>query len=317
MEQPTDILLKELGAGACLRDDHGTLSLEVPAGVSLSKPVVLTNLLRDDADLESQQSLCIRLREGSRAQVVVTDRSVTDQPFHSTHDVDVCVDAGAALDLFFTEETTAATIVESRVRAVTAGTLRMGFFSIGSGNATHSVDASFAADDATLHLFGMAVLSGRQQVTNHLDVVHDHRHCTDRELFKYVLDEDAVGRFEGLVRVLPGAAGTDSQQLNRNICLSRSARMYAQPQLIIDHDDVKCSHGATVGQLDENALFYMQQRGISRHEARLLLLASFFDEVISRVTVESLRDRLTLLAESRLRGEMDHCVACGICKNNP
>ena len=96
--------------------------------------------------------------------------------------------------------------------------------------------------------------------------------------------------------------------------MTREARMYTQPQLEIYADDVKCSHGATVGQLDENALFYMQQRGVSLHEARLLLMFAFVNEVTDRIRMEALRDRLHQLVEKRFRGELSKCRGCALCK---
>ena len=120
--------------------------------------------------------------------------------------------------------------------------------------------------------------------------------------------------FAGKVLVRPGAQHTNSQQTNRNLCATRDAHMYTQPQLEIYADDVKCSHGATVGQLDENALFYMQQRGISLHEARLLLMFAFVNEVIDTIRLEALKDRLHLLVEKRFRGELNKCRGCAMCK---
>jgi Fe-S cluster assembly protein SufD len=123
-----------------------------------------------------------------------------------------------------------------------------------------------------------------------------------------------VGAFAGKVLVREGSHHTDSQQTNRNLCATREARMYTQPQLEIYADDVKCSHGATVGQLDENALFYMRQRGISLKEARLLLMFAFVNEVTDFIRIDSLKERLHLLIEKRFRGELNKCGGCAICK---
>ena len=126
--------------------------------------------------------------------------------------------------------------------------------------------------------------------------------------------DQATGAFAGKVLVREGAQHTNSQQTNRNLCATRDAHMYTQPQLEIYADDVKCSHGATVGQLDENALFYMQQRGISLKEARLLLMFAFVNEVIDTIRLDALKDRLHLLVEKRFRGELNKCQGCAICK---
>ena len=101
---------------------------------------------------------------------------------------------------------------------------------------------------------------------------------------------------------------------NNNLLMGKLAEVDTKPQLEIYADDVKCSHGATVGQLDENALFYMQQRGISLKEARLLLMFAFVNEVIDHIRMDALKDRLHLLVEKRFRGELNKCQGCAICK---
>ena len=123
-----------------------------------------------------------------------------------------------------------------------------------------------------------------------------------------------MGVFAGKMLIRPHAQQTTSEQTNRNLCLTSCARMYAQPQLEIYADDVKCSHGSTVGQLDENALFYMQQRGIPADEARHLLMYAFAGEVIENIKIDALRDRLHMLVEKRFRGELNHCKGCSLCK---
>ena len=139
-------------------------------------------------------------------------------------------------------------------------------------------------------------------------------HCTSRQLYKYVLDDSAVGAFAGRILVREGAQKTVSQETNANLCSARTARMYTQPMLEIYADDVKCSHGSTVGQMDDAALFYMQQRGISEPEARLLLKSAFITEVIEAIPMETLRDRLQVLVDKRLRGELSKCEGCKLCK---
>jgi Fe-S cluster assembly protein SufD len=169
-------------------------------------------------------------------------------------------------------------------------------------------------EGAEINLSGVAIADKNQRVDNNTSIDHIAARCTSNELFKYVLDDSAIGAFAGLVTVRPGAQKTASQQTNRNLCATREARMYTQPQLVINADDVKCSHGATVGQLDDNALFYMRARGISLKEARLLLMFAFVNEVIDNIELEALRDRLHMLVEKRFRGELGACQGCSLCK---
>jgi Fe-S cluster assembly protein SufD len=159
----------------------------------------------------------------------------------------------------------------------------------------------------------MAIADKHQHIDNHTSIDHAVSDCTSYELYKYVLDDEATGAFAGKVLVREGAQHTDSQQTNRNLCLTRQARMYTQPMLEIYADDVKCSHGSTVGQMNDQALFYMRQRGISLSEARLLLKSAFITEVIENIPLEALRDRLHLIVDKRLRGELSKCEGCKLC----
>jgi Fe-S cluster assembly protein SufD len=154
----------------------------------------------------------------------------------------------------------------------------------------------------------------KQHVDNNTLIDHKVGHCTSTELYKYVLDDQAVGAFAGKVLVEHDAQKTSSQETNQNLCASKTARMYTQPMLEIYADDVKCAHGSTVGQLNDQALFYMQQRGISIKEAKLLLEFAFINEVIDKMELIPLRDRLHYLVEQRFRGQLSKCAGCRLCK---
>ena len=131
-----------------------------------------------------------------------------------------------------------------------------------------------------------------------------------------MLDDKAVGSFSGLINVEPEADKTEAYQSNRNVLASTEARMFSKPQLLIDCDDVKCSHGSSIGQIDQNALFYMRSRGIPEHEARLMLMQAFMNDVIDGVRLESLKDRLRHLVGSHILGNSASCHDCaGSCQN--
>ena len=149
---------------------------------------------------------------------------------------------------------------------------------------------------------------------NNTLITHKVPHCTSNELYKYVLDDKATGAFAGRVLVEHGAQKSSSQMTNQNLSASKTARMYTQPMLEIYADDVKCAHGSTVGQLNDAALFYMQQRGISVKEAKLLLEFAFINEVIDQMELVPLRDRLHYLVEQRFRGQLSKCEGCKLCR---
>lgn len=159
----------------------------------------------------------------------------------------------------------------------------------------------------------MALSDQNQVLDNYTSILHNKPNCHSTELFKYVLDDEAKGGFTGRLYVARDAQKTRAYQTNRNILLNRSAKMRTKPQLEIHADDVKCSHGATIGQLDEKAMFYMRQRGISEKEARLLLMYAFTADVIENIRIDALKDRIKMLVEKRLRGELSKCEGCSIC----
>ena len=128
-----------------------------------------------------------------------------------------------------------------------------------------------------------------------------------------MVDDEAVGAFAGKVYVAPDAQQTESDEVNQNICIGPDAHMYTQPMLEIYADDVKCSHGSTVGRLDDNALFYLRQRGIPLEQARQLLIQAFISQVVDYIPLEPLRQRLHTMVAERLKGELDQCVGCGLC----
>ncbi|MCC6916740.1 Fe-S cluster assembly protein SufD [Nitrosomonas sp.] len=161
---------------------------------------------------------------------------------------------------------------------------------------------TLAGENAGCEVDGLALIAGRQLADTHTFIDHANPHCRSRQLHKCIMDDSAHGVFSGKIMVRPHAQLTDARQLNRNLLLSDRARVDTKPQLEIFADDVKCAHGATVGQLDRESLFYLQSRGLTETVARNLLTYAFGGEVISRVTVPSLRQHLEqyILARTRI-----------------
>ena len=290
--------------------------LYVPKGVVVDKPIQLVNILRADVNFMVNRRLLVVLEEGAQARMLVCDHAMDDVNFLSTQVVEVFVGDNAVFDFYELEETHNSTVRFSNmyVTQEANSNVLLNGMTLHNGTTRNTTEVTLNGRGAEINLCGMAIADKNEHVDNHTFIDHKVSDCTSNELFKYVLDDQSVGAFAGKVLVRPGAQHTASQQTNRNICATREARMYTQPQLEIYADDVKCSHGATVGQLDEKALFYMQQRGISYKEARLLLMFAFVNEVIDTIRMDALKDRLHLLVEKRFRGELNKCQGCAICK---
>jgi Fe-S cluster assembly protein SufD len=171
---------------------------------------------------------------------------------------------------------------------------------MGGAMARHNLDAHLNAPNVETLMYGLYLTRGEQVVDNHTAIFHDHPNCRSWEVYKGVLDGKSRAVFNGKVFVQPEAQKTDAKQTNRNLLLSKQARVDTKPQLEIFADDVKCTHGATVGQLDDVALFYARSRGIPQVEAMRLLTYAFAAEVVSEVALAPVRDELDRLLLERL-----------------
>ncbi len=177
--------------------------------------------------------------------------------------------------------------------------------SLGGGLVRNDVNAVLAGEGIDCTLNGLYLVDGRQHVDNHMRVEHAKPHCASHELYKGVLDGKGRAVFNGLIHVHPGAQKTDAKQSNRNLLVSREAIANSNPQLEIYADDVKCTHGSTVGQLDEDAVFYLRSRGIGEEAARSLLTWAFASDIVERIKVEPVRKDLEEFLFARLpKGEI-------------
>ncbi|MBU8899059.1 Fe-S cluster assembly protein SufD [Corallococcus sp. H22C18031201] len=175
-------------------------------------------------------------------------------------------------------------------------------FNLGAALARNEVHAAFAGEGGDCTLNGLFVGQGTQHLDHRTDLDHAVPRCTSRELYKGVLDGRAHGAFHGRVRVRENAQRTDARQTSRNLLLSETAQVDARPQLEIFADDVKCAHGAAVGRLDENALFYLRSRGIDRAQAEQLLTHAFASELVRAVPEGNVRARVEAMLALKLPG---------------
>ena len=292
------------------------LLIYVPKGVVIDKAVQVINILRSDVDLMVNRRVLIIVEDRAEIKLLFCDHAADDKRFLATQVIEAYVGDGAALDLYCLEETHAKNVRVSNVFISQQANSRVNHnvITLHNGVTRNRTDLVFEGEGAECNLAGCVIADKQQHVDNNTLIDHKAGHCQSNELYKYVLDDNAVGAFAGRVLVRHGAQHTVSQETNQNLCAKKTARMFTQPMLEIYADDVKCAHGSTVGQLNDAALFYMQQRGISRKEAKLLLEFAFINEVIDKMSLEPLRDRLHYLVEKRFRGELNKCEGCRLCK---
>ena len=296
----------------------------VPKNVKVDRAIQVINILkatpqnaqRQVPDLMVNRRVLIILEEGAEIKMLFCDHAADDRNFLATQVIEAYVGENASLDLYCLEETHYKNVRLSNVYIDQQANSRVNHnvITLHNGVTRNKLDLTFSGEGAECQCYGCVIADKEQHIDNNTLIVHKVPHCTSNELYKYVLDDKAVGAFAGRVLVEHGAQKTASQMTNQNLTATREARMYTQPMLEIYADDVKCAHGSTVGQLNDAALFYMRQRGISLDEAKLLLQNAFINEVIDHMQLEPLRDRLHYLVEKRFRGELNKCDGCKLCK---
>lgn len=203
------------------------------------------------------------------------------------------------------------------IRMQSNSQLHMCTITLGGGHVRNNVEVRMLGEGCSCEANGLYLMDRDQQCDNYIFVEHAFPHCFSRELYKGIIDDSARARFNGHVLVQDGAIKTEAYQTNRNILLTDKAHVDTRPFLEIYNDDVKCSHGSTIGQLDEQALFYLQTRGISERVAITMLSYAFCDEVISSIAIERLRNAVGDMVKKRLHGELSSCADCAIACNNP
>jgi len=284
----------------------------VPEGAVLNKPVQIVNLVDSEDDIFNQHRNLMIVEKNAEVTIIICDHTLSPQKFLTNAVTEVYVGENAHFDIIRVqnEHNNAAKITHTFIHQEQNSTASSNNITLHGGLVRNSTHHFLGGEGAETRSYGLFLADRWQHVDNFVNVDHAFPNCTSNQLFKGVLDDMATGAFIGRIYVHQNAQGTMAYQQNNNILLTDDARMDTKPQLEIYADDVKCSHGATVGQLDDNALFYLQSRGINRHEARLMLMFGFAHEVIQNIKVEALRERLDNLVMQRLRGELSRCASC-------
>lgn len=287
--------------------------IHVAKDVKVEKAIQIVNISNPTIPLLSPRRVVIIAEEAAEIRVLLCDHSQTGTVEHlSLECVDIDVAENAHIELYDIEEGTATSRRLWLLNALQASHshLTVNTTYLHGGKTRNDFRIAVEGDYADTSLSGLAICADEQVVDNQVTLTHSGCHCTSRQLFKNALFDNSRGGFGGKIIVANGAMFTDASQTNRNILAGDNARMTAAPQLEIYCDEVQCSHGATTGQLDERALFYMQARGIPEDEARRMLTQAFMVDVIDNISFEVLRQRIHVLVEKRLSGAAASCDTC-------
>ena len=303
---------------------NDAIVIYLPKGTKAKTPIRIENILSGQQDTMAIRRVLIVMEELSEATIFLVDHvkgeegkaEQENKPAYLTLQVIevVCKD-GAHLDMYQLEETNEQCRLFSNlyVKAGRDASVRHNNITISNGITRNGIDVYLQGKGAEVSLNGAVIADRQQHVDNNTLIDHQVPQCQSGELYKYVLDDEAVCAFAGKIMVREGAQQTSSQETNNNMVANNDARMYTQPMLEIYADDVKCAHGSTVGVMDDAAVFYMQQRGIPVEVARTLLKNAFISQVIDEMHWTAFRDRLHILVDKRLSKE-ERCGTCRICK---
>lgn len=291
------------------------LVVYVPNGIKVERTIQVVNILRSDVDLMANRRVLVIAEDGAQVSLLFCDHDADDRNFLSTEVMEVFVGKGSQVRIYSLEQTLLKNKRFSNcyVRQQADSKVVMNNMTLHGGLTRNKLDIVFEGEGAEVEAYGFALADGTQHVDTNVLIDHKVGKCRSNVLYKYVVDKESVGAFAGKVLVREGAEKTESQETNANLCVSPNARMYSQPMLEIYADDVQCNHGSTVGQLDEAAMFYMEQRGVPEEEAKLLLEYAFVDEVLAQIPMSPLKDRIARLVEKRFRGEITACTNCNAC----
>lgn len=288
----------------------------VPDNTIVEQPIQLINILMSNVDFQVNRRILLIAGKNAQFKLLTCDHTVDDVKFVATQVTEIFADENSHVDFYELEETSEKTtrLASTFIHEEKSASVLTNNVTLSCGFTRNNYYLKLNGEYADGNVLGVVIAGKEQHVDNFVFVEHAKPNCHSNQLFKYVLQNDSVGVFCGRILVAKDAQKTMAYQSNNNLCSSPTAKMYSKPQLEIYADDVKCSHGLTTGQLDEEALFYMRSRGIPEDDAKLMLMQAFTSGVLELIRLDVLKKRLYELVEKRFKGEEAHCGGCNVCK---
>jgi len=286
----------------------------IPDNTHIDKPLQLINILRSEDDLYVTQRNLVIAGKNSQAKIMFCDHTLMPQQFINNNITEFEMGEDAVIDIYSiqNQHNKTASLSGLYIRQSRGSQLVTNAITLHGGIIRNNLKVLLDGEHAAAKVCGLALSDKNQHVDNYTNIEHIKPNCQSDQLYKNILDDSSTGGFTGRIHVLPHAVKTAAFQRNNNVLLTNAARMNTKPQLVIDNDDVKCSHGATVGRINDEALFYLQARGINEKEARLMLMFAFAHEVLAEIKIEKLLDVIDKLVNKRLRGEVSKCHSCAM-----
>ncbi len=254
------------------------------------------------------------LGESSQARVLLCSHTLSMHNFITGENVNIKLEKNANLDMVVMQNEHNRSVHKSvfNVEMAASSVLNIHLITLHGGDISNKLEINLNGEHGECFINGLYLADGSQKVSTEVNVFHNVPRCRSNQLIKGILDGESVTQFNGKIYVAVDAQKTEAYQSNNNLLASETAKVYTRPHLEIYADDVKCSHGATIGSLNDMELFYMRSRGIPLQEARLLQKQAFAYTVLEKISNSELRERLYSLVERRLRGEFSHCSNCSM-----
>lgn len=307
--------MEEITAGLPVPEKNSSVAVAVtlPARETLEGLLQII-AVRDNPRVSGlQYDINIDAEEGSAGSVVLCSHTLRDERYSTTEIVNIRVGEGAVLNLLALQNENAQALRTTcmNIELLAGATLNLNIITLHGGSIANNIDAVMAGPKGECNLNGLYLADGDQRIDTKINLFHAVPECVSSQLFKGILGGDSRSTFGGEIIVAPHSQKTEAYQANNNLLVSDGARASSEPHLVIYADDVKCSHGSTIGTAGEEEMFYMRSRGISESEARLLQQQAFAGAVLEKISNRELRERLSDLVEKRLRGEFTRCSGCG------
>ncbi len=286
----------------------------VPDGVEHNRSLQMVSIIDTKKNIFANSRNLVLLGKNAKLRLVHCDDSMDFQDSFINNVTEINMEHGSKLDLYKLQnkDDAAAIMTNTFVHQAADSNFCSNTIVLNGGMVRNDTHVTLNGRGGNADVKGLYLMDGKQFVDNHIFISHAASNCTSTQLFKGIVDEEARAVFNGHTLVKQDAQQTLAFQNNNNIQLTNTSKIDTHPFLEIYADDVKCSHGATVGQLDTDAMFYLMQRGICERNAKMLLMVAFVGQIIDMIKLPNLKNSINELVRKRLKGELSSCEQCSI-----
>ena len=292
--------------------EEGGYNIKVSARESVNELLQIISIREDESNPSIEFTNSFELEERAEVKVLLCSHTLELREFETNEHIDIKLAKNSILDLVVMQNEHNLSKHNSKfnITLEEGAILKLNMVTLHGGEISNTIELSLDGKHAEAVLNGLYLADGKQKITTLVNINHNVPECMSSQLFKGILDGNSVAKFNGLIYVAPDAQKTEAYQANNNLVTCNTAKVYTQPHLEIYADDVKCSHGATIGSLKDDELYYMRSRGIAVEEAKILQKQAFAYATLESISNTELKERLYSLVERRLRGEFSHCSNC-------